>query len=98
MEPFRKRIFKPDLEDDALSPSKCEVKLEAGVELNSRGIPARKRKKNSLIFGDDDLVSLPVRSPRKKTTLKTAAPAHHGSARQDRSHKTETKEVGGPDV
>ena len=32
-----------------------------GIELNRRGLPARKRKKNSLIFGDDDLVSIPVR-------------------------------------
>ena len=37
-----------------------------GMELNNRGLPARKRKKNSLIFGTDDLVSIPVRSPRKK--------------------------------
>ena len=48
--------------DDEISP----VESEPGVELNRRGIPARKRKKNSLIFGDDDLVSLPVRSPKKK--------------------------------
>ena len=32
-----------------------------GMELNNRGLPARKRKKNSLIFGSDDLVSIPVR-------------------------------------
>ena len=31
------------------------------MELNNRGLPARKRKKNSLIFGSDDLVSIPVR-------------------------------------
>ena len=42
------------------SPSK------GGVELNRRGVPARKRKLNSLIYGTDDLVSIPVRSPRKK--------------------------------
>ena len=29
-----------------------------GIELNARGIPARKRKKNSLIYGADDLVSI----------------------------------------
>ena len=29
-----------------------------GIELNARGIPARKRKKNSLIYGADDLVSV----------------------------------------
>ena len=37
-----------------------------GIELNARGIPARKRKKNSLIYGSDDLVSIPVKSPKKK--------------------------------
>ena len=42
------------------------MKRENGVELNNRGIPARKRKKNSLIYGADDLVSIPVRSPKKK--------------------------------
>ena len=31
-----------------------------GIELNARGIPARKRKKNSLIYGADDLVSISV--------------------------------------
>ena len=29
-----------------------------GIELNARGIPARKRKKNSLIYGADDLVGI----------------------------------------
>ena len=36
------------------------------IELNSRGLPARKRKKNSLIYGADDLVSIPLKSPKKK--------------------------------
>ena len=44
------------------SPSKSASK----IELNRRGIPARKRKKNSLIYGSDDLVSIPVKSPKKK--------------------------------
>ena len=44
------------------SPSKSVSK----IELNRRGIPARKRKKNSLIYGSDDLVSIPVKSPKKK--------------------------------
>jgi hypothetical protein len=52
------------------------VKTEPGVELNRRGIPARKRKKNSLIFGDDDLVSLPIRSPRKKAAASATKPAN----------------------
>ncbi len=42
------------------SPSK------GGVMLNRRGLPARKRKKNSLIYGMDEVVSIPVRSPKKK--------------------------------
>ena len=41
--------------------------------LNSRrGIPARKRKKNSLIFGGDEVVSIPVRSPKKKSPVKAS--------------------------
>ena len=51
------------------SPSKAE-----NVQLNNRGLPARKRKKNSLIFGGDELVSIPVRSPRKKSPTKNAVP------------------------
>ncbi len=51
------------------SPSKAE-----NVQLNNRGLPARKRKKNSLIFGGDELVSIPVRSPRKKSPIKNAVP------------------------
>jgi len=42
------------------------TKSESGIELNRRGIPARKRKKNSLIYGADDLVSIPIKSPKKK--------------------------------
>ena len=42
------------------------MKNESGIELNRRGIPARKRKKNSLIYGADDLVSIPVKSPKKR--------------------------------
>jgi len=39
----------------------------AGLELNRRGLPARKRKRNSLIFGagDDVEVRWPTRSPKK---------------------------------
>ena len=36
------------------------------MALNRRGVPARKRKRNSLIYGTDDLVSIPVRSPKKR--------------------------------
>jgi len=45
-------------------------KNDEGIELNSRGIPARKKKKNSLIYGADDLVSIPVKSPKKKIAQK----------------------------
>jgi len=43
------------------------TKEEKGIELNSRGIPARKRKKNTRIYGADDLVTIPVKSPKKKS-------------------------------
>ena len=48
------------------------MKNEEGIELNSRGIPARKKKKNSLIYGADDLVSIPVKSPKKRGVQKPA--------------------------
>ena len=48
------------------------MKNEEGIELNSRGIPARKKKKNSLIYGADDLVSIPVKSPKKRVVQKSA--------------------------
>eukprot|EP00090_Calanus_glacialis_P030185 TRINITY_DN4862_c0_g1_i8.p1 TRINITY_DN4862_c0_g1~~TRINITY_DN4862_c0_g1_i8.p1 ORF type:complete len:607 (-),score=246.35 TRINITY_DN4862_c0_g1_i8:42-1862(-) len=48
------------------------MKNEEGIELNSRGIPARKKKKNSLIYGADDLVSIPVKSPKKRVAQKPA--------------------------
>ena len=52
------------------SEPESPMKNEQGIELNSRGIPARKRKKNSLIYGADDLVSIPVKSPKKKIVQK----------------------------
>ena len=58
-----KKIFvRVGVESDVESP----VKQEHGIPLNRRGIPARQRKKNSLIYGNDDLVSIPVRSPKKR--------------------------------
>lgn len=39
---------------------------KGGLQLNKRGIPARKRKLNSLIYGTDDLVSIPIKSPKKR--------------------------------
>ena len=45
------------------SPTKSSA---SGLALNRRGVPARKRKRNSLIYGTDDLVSIPVRSPKKR--------------------------------
>ena len=42
-----------DIEDSPIKKAKAN-----GIELNARGIPARKRKKNSLIYGADDLVSI----------------------------------------
>eukprot|EP00094_Tigriopus_californicus_P000053 TCALIF_00053-PA protein Name:"Similar to LIN9 Protein lin-9 homolog (Homo sapiens)" AED:0.07 eAED:0.07 QI:75/0.2/0.16/1/1/1/6/0/643 len=49
---------------------------EGGIELNRRGIPARKRKKNSLIYGQDDLVSIPIKSPKKRANNGKTASNH----------------------
>ena len=40
-----------------------------GIELNARGIPARKRKKNSLIYGADDLVSISINNSNPFQTV-----------------------------
>ena len=46
----------------------------SGLALNRRGVPARKRKRNSLIYGTDDLVSIPVRSPKKRGAKSSDTP------------------------
>ena len=66
------------------SPTKVS---EGGVELNLRGIPARKRKKNSLIYGADDLVSIPIKSPKKrgpKTPAAAGPPSSTATAKDKR--------------
>lgn len=62
-----RRVGQEDDEDEeAAKPRLPGSPSKGGVELNRRGLPARKRKRNSLIYGTDDLVSIPVKSPRKK--------------------------------
>lgn len=61
-----KRVDDPEddeeeVESQGESAGNTPTKSRGGLELNRRGIPARKRKKNSLIYGTDDLVSIPVR-------------------------------------
>ncbi|XP_040580697.1 protein lin-9 homolog [Lepeophtheirus salmonis] len=58
-----KRVGVEEEEETEEDPS---LSKQGGITLNRRGIPARKRKKNSLIYGTDDLVSIPIRSPRKR--------------------------------
>ncbi|CAB4059726.1 unnamed protein product [Lepeophtheirus salmonis] len=58
-----KRVGVEEEEETEEDPS---ISKQGGITLNRRGIPARKRKKNSLIYGTDDLVSIPIRSPRKR--------------------------------
>jgi hypothetical protein len=85
--------------DEEEEEGRSPVKLEPGIELNSRGIPARKRKKNSLIFGDDDVISLPAaRSPRKKAAVKAASQGPRQQTpspdiKMEKRCKTEIKEV-----
>ena len=57
------------------------------IELNSRGLPARKRKKNSLIYGADDLVSIPLKSPKKKLI---SSPMKVGHVKEPEKSKHET--------
>ena len=53
------------------SPTKSSA---SGLALNRRGVPARKRKRNSLIYGTDDLVSIPARSPKKRGAKSSGTP------------------------
>ena len=48
-------------EDDSLGD--LDNPGPSNTVLNNRGIPARKRKKNSLIFGIDDKISIPLKKP-----------------------------------
>ncbi len=74
-----RRVGDEDDEPEAASPGRplapgaSPSSSKGGVELNRRGLPARKRKRNSLIYGDDEVVSIPVRSPRKKKVVAAAA-------------------------
>ncbi len=73
-----RRVGDEDDEPEAASPGRplapgaSPSSSKGGVELNRRGLPARKRKRNSLIYGDDEVVSIPVRSPRKKKVVASA--------------------------
>ena len=58
-----------------------------------RGLPARKRKKNSLIFGGDEVVSIPVRSPKKKPTPLKLSPSKSSPKKVVIEREKEKKEV-----
>lgn len=70
-------VEEEDVEDDDIdvdgegSPTKSSA---SGLALNRRGVPARKRKRNSLIYGTDDLVSIPARSPKKRGAKPSGTP------------------------
>merc|ERR1711997_1412200 len=63
---LRKRDEPENEEETEVNNSDSPKMSKGGLELNKRGIPARKRKLNSLIYGTDDLVSIPVKSPKKR--------------------------------
>ena len=69
---LRKRD-EPEKEEETEANNSDSPKMsKGGLELNRRGVPARKRKLNSLIYGVDDLVSIPVKSPKKRgSNIKT---------------------------
>ena len=67
---------------------------KGGVELNNRGVPARKRKLNSLIYGVDDLVSIPVKSPKKRgSAVKTPTKANGALAKVAKENENSEKSV-----
>jgi len=76
--------------DSDESPRKAQ---DDNVELNRRGLPARKRKKNSLIFGGDEVVSIPVRSPKKKPTPLKSSPSKSSPKKVVIEREKEKKEV-----
>merc|ERR1711988_1136245 len=63
---LRERDEPENEEETEVNNSDSPKMSKGGLELNKRGIPARKRKLNSLIYGLDDLVSIPVKSPKKR--------------------------------
>ena len=63
-----------DSDDEAEEVQSSPRTSKGGLELNKRGIPARKRKLNSLIYGIDDLVSIPIKSPKKKGQVAPKTP------------------------
>ena len=69
---LRKRDEPENEEETEVNNSDSPKMSKGGLELNRRGVPARKRKLNSLIYGVDDLVSIPVKSPKKRgSNIKT---------------------------
>ena len=66
------------------SPSKT---VQNDIELNRRGLPARKRKKNSRFCdGSDEVVTSPAKSPKKKQTQSS-----HSNASEDYSQHSPRK-------
>ena len=72
--------IKSEFENDPLDVNTSEIEEDtfsfknSGLELNRRGVPARKRKLNSLIFGMDDKISIPI---VKKKSLVLKKPTTH---------------------
>merc|ERR1711974_569440 len=74
---LRKRDEPENEEETEVNNSDSPKMSKGGLELNNRGVPARKRKLNSLIYGVDDLVSIPVKSPKKRgSAVKTPTKAN----------------------
>lgn len=61
-----KRVGHDDDDETELDPDE-DRPSGTKIELNRRGLPARKRKKNSLIYSNDEVVEMPTKSPKKKT-------------------------------
>ena len=56
--------------------------------------PARKRKKNSLIYGADDLVSIPLKSPKKKLITSPMKVIHVKEPEKSKSETNGKSRVG----
>ena len=73
---LRKRDEPENDEESSNKNSDSPKMSKGGLELNRRGVPARKRKLNSLIYGMDEMVSIPVKSPKKRNANDRASPSN----------------------
>ena len=80
---LRKRDEPENDEESSNKNSDSPKMSKGGLELNRRGVPARKRKLNSLIYGMDEMVSIPVKSPKKRNSNAVKTPTKSNGVKEE---------------